>query len=119
MARLAYFLLGVLLGWWLYEVLREWAQTPLPVEQSHSPRASAPAPKRETAQAPVVIPDDLTRITGIGPVAARALNDIGIWTFAQLAAESEESLVRRLPSRVGTRVGRDKWIEQAKKLSKP
>jgi predicted flap endonuclease-1-like 5' DNA nuclease len=102
----------------LYEVLNEWSQTPTRSVPTPSPRASAPAPKPEAAQAPAVIPDDLTRITGVGSVAAKALNDIGIWTLAQLAAQSEDELVQRLPSRVGTRVGRDKWIEQAKKLSK-
>jgi predicted flap endonuclease-1-like 5' DNA nuclease len=71
-----------------------------------------------SAQAPAIIPDDLTRITGIGTVAAKALNDIGIWTYAQLAAQRQSDLVQQLPARVGTRVERDKWIEQAKKLVK-
>lgn len=117
MARLVYFLLGLLVGRWLSELMREWAEAPPVDESTPLPRASAPLPKRSVAQESAVAPDDLTQITGLGPTAAKALNDIGIWTYAQLAQQSEEDLISRLPTRVGTRVGRDKWIEQAKKLS--
>ena len=117
MARLVYFLLGLLVGRWLSDLVREWAKTSIPDESTPSPRASVPAPKKSVARESAAVPDDLTQITGLGPTAAKALNDIGIWTFAQLAAQSEEELVQRLPTRVATRVGRDKWIEQAKKLS--
>jgi predicted flap endonuclease-1-like 5' DNA nuclease len=120
MARWVYFLLGLLVGGWLSKLLREWSQTPVSVAPTSSaPAPATPAPKTEVVQASNNTPDDLTQITGLGPSAAKALNDIGIWTFAQLAAQSEEELVRRLPTRVGTRVGRDQWIEQAQQLSKP
>ena len=117
MARLVYFFLGLFVGRWLSELMRKWAQVPAHDESTPSPLASAPVPGKSAAQGAAVVSDDLTQITGLGPAAATALNDIGIWTFAQLAAQSDEELVRRLPTRVAARAQRDKWIEQAKKLS--
>ncbi len=38
------------------------------------------------------VPDDLTRIQGIGPAYARRLNEAGIFSFAALAALSNEEL---------------------------
>ncbi|HLU11365.1 MAG TPA: helix-hairpin-helix domain-containing protein [Oceanobacillus sp.] len=117
MARLVYFLLGLLVGRWLSDLMREWAETPTVDEPTPSPRPALAVPNKSAAQESAAEPDDLTQITGLGATAAKALNDIGIRTFAQLAAQSEDELVQRLPTRVATRVRRDKWIEQAKKLS--
>lgn len=117
MARLVYFLLGLLVGRWLSDLMRDWAQTSDEVDTSTSPQPSTPTPNKNPAQVKAVAPDDLTQITGLGPSAAAALNAIGIQTFAQLAALSEEELIRRLPTRVAARAQRDNWIEQAKKLS--
>lgn len=115
MARLVYFLLGLFVGRWLSDLMREWAETPAVDEPTPSPRPALS--NKSAAQESAAEPDDLTQITGLGATAAKALNDIGIRTFAQLAAQSEDELVQRLPTRVATRVRRDKWIEQAKKLS--
>ncbi|WP_353472301.1 50S ribosomal protein L21 [Salipiger sp. H15] len=70
--------------------------------------ASAPkaaAPKAAAAAAG----DDLTQITGVGPAAAKKLNEAGITTFAQLAAVDPESFdaVKVKPE----------WVEQAKTLA--
>ncbi|AWI83580.1 50S ribosomal protein L21 [Alloyangia pacifica] len=70
--------------------------------------ASAPkaaAPKAAAAAAG----DDLTKITGVGPAAAKKLNEAGIATFAQLAAVDPESFdaVKVKPE----------WVEQAKTLA--
>jgi len=59
--------------------------------------------------------DPLTEIDGIGPAYERALNALGIHTFAQLAAQNPDDLAARLSSvRVtAARIKRDQWIEQA------
>ncbi len=59
--------------------------------------------------------DDLTEISGIGPVIARTLHELGVRTFAQLAAFGDDDVTRvskALPAFSG-RIVRDKWVEQA------
>ncbi|MEO0565203.1 MAG: helix-hairpin-helix domain-containing protein [Chloroflexota bacterium] len=60
--------------------------------------------------------DALTEINGIGPTFERALNEIGIYTYAQLAEQDPQDLATRLDARGVTaeRIERDEWIEQAK-----
>jgi general L-amino acid transport system ATP-binding protein len=62
-------------------------------------------------------PDDLTRISGVGPQLAGKLNGMGVWTFAQVAkwrkadvAYVDEHL------KFSGRIERDDWIKQAKAL---
>ncbi len=63
--------------------------------------------------------DSLTDIDGIGPSYERALNDAGVHTFVQLAAQEAETLAARLATRVtAERIRRDRWIEQAQALAK-
>ena len=59
--------------------------------------------------------DALTEIDGIGPAYEKALNELGIYTFAQLAAENVDELASKLSSvRINAaRIRRDQWIEQA------
>ena len=62
--------------------------------------------------------DDLTRIKGIGPRLEEMLHDLGVYTFAQVAAWSEEEADRvddNLTAFKG-RVRRDDWRAQAKDL---
>ena len=64
---------------------------------------------------PVEARDDLKRIRGIGPVMERLLNDIGVTSFAQLAAFTPED-VRRVAAVIETfpgRIERDDWVGQA------
>lgn len=62
--------------------------------------------------------DDLTAISGIGPRIAELLNELGIWTHAQIAAWRPEhtAWVEQHLSFKG-RVGREEWIEQATALT--
>ncbi len=62
-------------------------------------------------------PDDLEQIRGIGPVLKRRLNDLGITTFAQIAAFSEADL-ERIDAVLDSkgRIAREEWVEQAKAL---
>ncbi|WP_417719196.1 50S ribosomal protein L21 [Salipiger sp.] len=66
---------------------------------------AASAPKA----APAAAGDDLTQITGVGPAAAKKLNEAGITTFAQLAAVDPETFeaVKVKPE----------WVEQAQTLA--
>lgn len=61
--------------------------------------------------------DDLSRIRGIGPVLEKQLNDLGIYTFQQIADFNEQQIDRidahiRFPGRVL----RERWIEQARQF---
>lgn len=62
--------------------------------------------------------DDLKRISGIGPVMERHLNELGVVSFAQLAAFSEEDVARvdaALEDFHG-RIVRDNWVGQAREI---
>ncbi|MBY6006292.1 50S ribosomal protein L21 [Salipiger bermudensis] len=75
--------------------------------------AAAAAPKKaakaEAAAPAAAAGDDLTAITGVGPAAAKKLNEAGITTFAELAAVNPETFE-------ATKV-KPEWVEQAKTLA--
>ena len=78
-----------------------------------APKAAAPAAPKAAKAAPAAAAagaDDLTAITGVGPAAAKKLNEAGITTYAQLAAVDAASFeaVKVKPE----------WVEQAKELAK-
>ena len=78
-----------------------------PAEKKAEPKAEKKAePKKEAPAAA----DDLTAITGIGPAAAKKLNEAGITTYAELAKVDADNFeaVKVKPE----------WIEQAKELAK-
>ncbi len=72
-------------------------------------------PAKPAPSKPVHTSDPLTVLDGIGPAYERALNAIGIYTFAQLAKQNPDDLAMRLSAvRVtAARIRRDRWIEQA------
>ncbi|GAA4228212.1 50S ribosomal protein L21 [Sagittula sp. NFXS13] len=59
--------------------------------------------------APAAAGDDLTKITGVGPAAAKKLNEAGINTYADLAAVNPDTFE-------ATKV-KAEWVEQAKELA--
>lgn len=84
-------------------------------EAATEAKAEAAAP---LFKAPKGEPDDLTVIKGIGPVAAKDLNEQGIITFAQLAKLSDKDVAKideHMP--FSAEQIRD-WREQAKELAK-
>ncbi|MCA0056834.1 MULTISPECIES: 50S ribosomal protein L21 [unclassified Mesorhizobium] len=89
------------------------AKKDAPKEEAKAETAAAPlfkAPKGE--------PDDLTVIKGIGPVAAKDLNEQGIITFAQLAKLTEKD-VAKIDQNMPFSADQIKdWREQAKELAK-
>ncbi len=76
--------------------------------------SSGPAPS-SNGQGSAPRKDPLTEIKGIGPVLERALHECDIWTFADLAGQDPEALVRKLgPPVTLRRIHHDGWIEQAR-----
>jgi NADH-quinone oxidoreductase subunit E len=105
-----------------------------PAKPVAAPAAKAAAPKAAVATASTALlpedfrqprrleqpaaPDDLKAISGVGPKLEKVLNELGVWTYAQIAAWSGEEVawVDDYLSFAG-RIGRDKWIEQAATLA--
>jgi large subunit ribosomal protein L21 len=86
------------------------------------PAAKAKVAKPAAVVAPVAAAgaagsDDISLIGGIGPKIYKALTDMGITTFAQVAAWSAAD-VERIEGEIKQkgRVAREEWIEQAKEL---
>ena len=88
--------------------------------------AKAEAPAAEKAEKPAKAKkaaksdgDDLSTISGVGPVIVGKLHAEGITTFAQIAAWNDadvEAIEEKLSFK--GRVGREDWIAQAKELAK-
>jgi large subunit ribosomal protein L21 len=87
------------------------------------PAAKAAKPAIETAAAPkaaassMVTGDDISLIGGIGPKIHLALTNLGVTSFAQIAAWTEAD-VEKIETEIKQkgRVAREEWIEQAKEL---
>ncbi|WP_425078249.1 50S ribosomal protein L21 [Ruegeria denitrificans] len=77
--------------------------------------AAKPAKKAEAkAVAPAAAAaDDLTKLNGVGPAAAKKLAEAGIESFAALAALSDEQIAA-----IETVKVKPEWVEQAKELAK-
>ncbi len=77
--------------------------------------AKKPAAKATKAEetAAAAAADDLTKLNGVGPAAAKKLADAGIQSFAALAALSEEQIAA-----IDTIKVKPEWVEQAKELAK-
>ncbi len=82
-------------------------------EKKAAPKAEAKkaAPKK-AAKADGA--DDLTRISGVGPVIVGKLHDLGVTTFAQIAAWTPED-VAAMDDKLNFkgRIDRDEWLKQA------
>lgn len=69
--------------------------------------------------APLGKGDDLTRIKGVGPKVEKLLHELGVTTFAQIAAW-DEAEVDRIDTQLGSfsgRIRRDDWRAQAALLA--
>lgn len=95
---------------------------PAPEPKTTLIKDSKPAPKAEDKPETVEVAageeDDLKRIKGIGPVNEKALNDLGIFKFSQIAAWTPANVdwVEDSLSFPG-RIEREDWIAQAKVLA--
>jgi predicted flap endonuclease-1-like 5' DNA nuclease len=92
--------------------LAETAPAPTP---EPAPAVPAPAP----APAAPASADDLSRIKGVGPKLVALLAELGVTSFAQIAAWSDAD-VTRIDDQLGRfkgRITRDQWIAQAQLLA--
>jgi small subunit ribosomal protein S2 len=71
----------------------------------------------EQLTAPRGAPDDLTKLTGVGPQLEKKLNDAGIYHYWQLAAMKPEDVTKvDADLKLHGRIDRDNWITQARTL---
>jgi len=87
------------------------------------PKAAAkkatPAKKEAVVAKAAAGDDDLKRLSGVGPALEKKLHDLGVTTFAQIAAWGPEEIADfddKLSFK--GRIERDNWVEQAKELAK-
>ncbi|MCW1950683.1 MAG: helix-hairpin-helix domain-containing protein, partial [Octadecabacter sp.] len=75
------------------------------------------APKKAAAKTDGA--DDLTRISGVGPVIVGKLHDLGVTTFAQIAAWTKADIAD-MDEKLNFkgRIDRDDWLQQAKEFAK-
>lgn len=87
-------------------------------EEAPKAEAKKAAPKAKAKKADAGA-DDLTQISGVGPVIVKKLHDLGVTTFAQIAEWTADD-VAAMDDKLNFkgRIDRDNWIEQAKEFSK-
>jgi predicted flap endonuclease-1-like 5' DNA nuclease len=82
------------------------------------PRFGAEGAAPPALPGPEGAPDDLQRISGIGPGIEKTLHELGIYHFRQIAGFTPENVLwvdRRL--RFKGRIEREDWIGQARQLA--
>ncbi|HEX3919262.1 MAG TPA: hypothetical protein VHW60_18140 [Caulobacteraceae bacterium] len=102
------------------------APKPAPVEIAPEPAPQAgpqptpepPVAATEAAEAIAALPDDLTRMVGIGPKLAASLAARGVSRFAHIAAWTEADLAE-VDTALGLkgRAVREAWVAQARRLA--
>ncbi len=88
-----------------------------PSSRSAEPEAESTTEHFELLAAPRGAPDDLAKITGVGPQIVKKLNEHGVFHYWQLAAmTAEEAAKLDADLKFNGRIARDKWSEQARAL---
>ena len=78
---------------------------------------AAPTEQFELLSAPRGAPDDLAKLTGVGPQIVKKLNDHGVFHYWQVAAMTKaEADKLDADLKFNGRIARDNWVEQAKTL---
>lgn len=105
---------------WLNELLSPEPEMDQSVATEQRRKRTATAVKKKRSPgAKTQSGDNLKQITGIGPALEKKLKENGISTFKQLAELSKEDIARleeqviRFPGRIK----RERWVQQAKKLT--
>lgn len=80
---------------------------PQPVSEPEPKSIDVPPPK----------PDDLKKISGIGPKISKVLNEYGIYTFEQLAETDVAFLEKLMIEQEWQIADPDTWPDQARKLA--
>ena len=86
-------------------------------EIAAAPESGTPVEHFELLTAPRGAPDDLAKLHGVGPQVVKKLNDAGVfhyWQIAALTPEEAKKLDQDL--KLGGRIERDGWPDQAKNL---
>lgn len=89
------------------------------VEAEAEPDAFGELAEAVAAQEAATQTDDLTRIKGLGPKLKARLAELGVVSFAQIAAWTEADIVA-IDAQLGTFAGRstrDQWVAQAQFLA--
>lgn len=85
-----------------------------------APASPAPeaAPRPVPAAAASAGPDDLKKLSGVGPALEKKLHQAGVTTFAQIAAWSASDIAE-MDEKLSFkgRIERDGWVEQARQLA--
>ncbi len=98
----------------------ETAPKAVAVTAADVPVTGSTAPVKLVATEKSVVPDDLKRISGVGPKLEKVLNGLGVYTYAQIAAWSAQEVARIDDHlKFGGRIVRDEWTAQAKALQTP
>jgi small subunit ribosomal protein S2 len=87
---------------------------PPPVEADG---ADSPTEAFELLSAPRGAPDDLAKLSGVGPQLVKKLNDAGIfhyWQIAGMTSDDVQNVERDL--KLNGRITRDGWVNQARAL---
>ena len=67
--------------------------------------------------APRGAPDDLTKLTGVGPQLEKKLNDAGVYHYWQIGAMKPEDVAKLdADLKLNGRIERDGWVNQARTL---
>ena len=114
--------LVILLLWMWLKYQDEHEQTPAePIELKDEDLPHKPAPEKlavpsqpAAARQTAAKPDDLTRIKGIGPKTASALQQAGISTYRKLAGTSIQDIQGLLEKANYRLLDPTTWIEQAR-----
>ena len=97
--------------------------TPMPAEApadavaADAAGAETPAEAFELLTAPRGAPDDMSKLHGVGPQVVQKLNDAGVFHYWQLAAMAPADVVQLDQQlKLGGRIERDGWVQQAREL---
>ena len=89
------------------------------VKETRPAVAKTKAPAGKSAKPAAVTADDLSKLSGVGPVMVKKMNSAGITTFAQIAAWTPEEIAE-IDEKLSLkgRIERDDWLKQAADLAK-
>jgi predicted flap endonuclease-1-like 5' DNA nuclease len=129
---LAALVIGLGVAWWIFAANRKTKVELTPKDEGDAvakrnqalidARATSvkdAAPPEPSQQAATAGSDDLSLIKGLGPKLRAQLADMGITSFAQIAAW-DDAEIDRIDAQLGRfqgRIRRDNWVEQARLLA--
>ncbi len=118
--------IGFAVAWWLFAANRKTRVEIAPKLDGDGPALrnqalidAAPAVVVQTAPTPSAGASDIALIKGVGPKLQAQLADLGVTTFAQIAAW-DDAEIDRIDAHLGRfagRIRRDNWVEQARLLA--